>query len=313
MALDAFVVLESLHCTSEVEFLPMGSEPYIWPVLVRIDDLTLQTESLVDVVEPLLVHARVVIQREMRAGQSADIPTSVGVLRVRLEANVFVTRLILVVALWEGDETPEAAMRAGYQAFVSELGAALGNVNTLLALKDADERKDAEALKAIVATIKSQVESRVKSAISNGLTGWQKVAVATGFLNLDDPIGNAFRAFPNALPTPITLNFGKAFEIRGRLEAREVLVDGCQAQVKAVRDAQSVVDQVAQQIRRLGDELRHAPPQAKPFILAEIKRTREEDLAIALAALGEARTALSICRSTKPGLSSGTVLASASG
>lgn len=309
MALDASIVLETLHCIREREggftgLLGQGSEPYIWPVLLRIDDFTLQTPSHVQVVGPGLGNARVVIKTDMQAGQTADIPASVGILRTRLESNVLFTRLILVVALWEHDGTPAAALHAGFLGFISELAVAIGNINTLLALKDADDRKDAEALEAIIKTIKSQVENRVESAIGNGLTGTQKAAIATGFLNLDDLLGNDFRSFPNALPTRITLTFGKGslnrFEIRGRLEAREVRVDRCQAKVNAVQSAQAAVNEVNAEIAKVQDELNHASPLEKPFLISEIERLTDEDLALVLTELGEARTALLICRSRVP-------------
>ena len=139
MALDTIIVFESLRCIREEDSSSKGAEPYIWPVLVRIDDLTVNTEFLVDIIAPALRNARVVIKSDMRAGESADIPTSVGLLRARLEDNLFETRLILIIALWDEDETPEAAVHAGFQAFISELGAALGNASTLLDLQEGGE------------------------------------------------------------------------------------------------------------------------------------------------------------------------------
>src|SRR5262245_28376897 len=124
MATDAILVLERLRCIRESDGTG-HSEPYIWPVLLWIDDNTLATPSLVGVTAPGLGNARVVIKNDMRAGQIADIPTSVGDLRVRFDDGLTIRRLILAVALWEEDETPEAAMRAGFQAFSSELRAAI--------------------------------------------------------------------------------------------------------------------------------------------------------------------------------------------
>ena len=74
-----------------------------------------------------LGNARVVIKEGMRAGQVADIPGSVGLLRVRLDDNQSVRQLILAVALWENDDTPERAMRDGYTAFSGELGLAIAD------------------------------------------------------------------------------------------------------------------------------------------------------------------------------------------
>jgi hypothetical protein len=305
MTLDAFITLESLHCLREVD-LPRfgGSEPYLWPVLIRIDDLTIQTPGLVAVIAPAVGNARVIIRDSMRAGQTADIPLSVGLLRTRLEDNLFDTRLLLVVALWDGDETPGGAVRAGYQAFVSELGAAIGDGPTLLALKDAEDRQDEAAKAAIIKAIREQVEKRVKSAISGALSTTDKIAVKTGFLNLDDAIGSTFKGFANALPTPLILRITQGgfndFEIRGRLEIREVRRDRCQSQVNAVSAAQAEVNGVNSQIKALQAELQHASPAEKPFLISEITRLREEDLADALAVLDAALRALSVCRSRLP-------------
>src|SRR5262245_4316394 len=120
MATDFFITLERLRCIRESDGSG-HSEPYIWPVLMWIDDNTLATPARVDVTSPAIGNARIIIKSDMRAGQTADIPSSVGILRVRLEDNFTIRRLILAVALWEWDDTPQAAMRAGFQAFSSEL------------------------------------------------------------------------------------------------------------------------------------------------------------------------------------------------
>jgi hypothetical protein len=307
MPSDAVLLLESLHCLREAE---KGSEPYIWPVLIRIDDLTLQTDSLVDVVAPLSANARVVIQNDMRAGQTAAIPPRVGLLRARLEDNLFETHLILVVALWDADATPEAAVRAGFQAFVSELRAAFGNALTLSEIQQAEADTDEAAREAIAKAIRERVDKRVRSAIKDTLTGPQKVAVKTGLLDLDDILVSGFKGFSSALPTTFTLPLSgdtrpgavgrHAFEIKGKLEVREVRVDRCQTQVEAVRKAQSAIDDINQQVKKLQDDLKRASPAEKPFIFEEIRQLREDDLASAQAALGRALTALSICRSRVP-------------
>lgn len=112
MATDAIVILERLRCIRESD-VAGGSEPYIWPALLWIDDSTLSEPIPVGVTAPALGNARVVIKNDMRAGQTADIPLSVGMLRVRFEDGLSIRRLILVVALWEEDETPEAARVPG--------------------------------------------------------------------------------------------------------------------------------------------------------------------------------------------------------
>jgi len=294
MATDAILNLERLRCIRESDGTG-HSEPYIWPALLWIDDNTLAKPELVGVTDPALGNARIVIKSDMRAGQTADIPASVGrVLRVRLEDVMVFRRLILVVALWEEDETPEAAMRAGFQAFSRALRAAVAD--NLFALSQANEEEE----KAIIETIKTRVRNRVRSAIENGLTGWQKARVLLGTLNLDDIINSDFKIIPDLLATSITLTFRAGssddYEIQGNLQVLPVPVDDCQAQVNAVKAAKSVVDNIDVQIRTLQDELQHASPAEKPLIISEIRRLRREELPVAMAALEDARRALQTCR-----------------
>lgn len=72
--------------------------------------------------------------------------------------------------------------------------------------------------------------------------------------------------------------------------------DPCAALVERVRAAQAAVDDIQEEIRRLQAQLKTGPG-SKSAINAEIQRIRNEDLRPAAAALREARTALSICRS----------------
>ncbi|MER3513395.1 MAG: hypothetical protein C4310_02500 [Chloroflexota bacterium] len=98
IATDAIITLERLRCIRESD-ASGHSEPYIWPTLLWTDGNTLATPSLVGVTSPVLGNTRVVIKNAMRAGQTADIPPSVGALRVRFEDGLTIRRLIPAVAL----------------------------------------------------------------------------------------------------------------------------------------------------------------------------------------------------------------------
>src|SRR5207248_2705869 len=152
------------------------------------------------------------------------------------------------------DETPEAAVRAGFQAFSGELRAAVAD--NLVALFEAEQTGDEAGKKAILARIKSRVGDRVKAAIHDGLTGWQKVRVFLGTLDLDDIIDSAFGDFAeHPVSSPIALSFtdgsSDLYSIRGNLQILPVRVDRCQAQVDAVKEAQIVVDGVDNEIKEL--------------------------------------------------------------
>jgi hypothetical protein len=312
MAIDAVVILENLHCITlkNVESRP---EPYIWPAVIRVDDNTLNTEALVAVTGPFLGDARVVIKDSMREGETASIPGSVGIIRARFEDNLVHRNLILVVALFDEDETPEGAMKAGFQAFFSELGAAIAE--RLFELKAANE----EQRKQITAEISARVASRVKSTIEDHLSAFEKAEVLAGILNLDDPLGNDFKTFDSEalVPSSFTLTFEvkgrilgpggvildtlSQFEIQGQLQLRPVVVDRCQAQVDAVIAAQGAVNGINAEIKKLQDQLKGRgddgePPLPRDFIIKEIRRIREQELKPAEAELNAARAALQFCR-----------------
>lgn len=305
MPTDAIVALEQLRCIT-LKNTEARTEPYIWPVLVRIDDNTLATPELVTIDAPVLGNARIVIKDSMRAGDTAAIPGSVGMVRARFEDNLTTRRLVLVVALLEMDETPKSAMQAGFQAFSSELRAAIAE--NLFALSAADEEEE----KRITEAIKKRVESRVRSATESGLSSWEKAKVVAGILNLDDAAGSASVSFGKdfLVSTPIALAFeSKArffgiesvtkYEIQGQLQVRPVLTDRCQVQVEAVNAAQAVVDGIEKEISNLQAQLRgegDEPPLPKSYINDEIERLRDEELGPAMDELQAARAALQFCR-----------------
>jgi hypothetical protein len=266
---------------------------------VWYDDDTLATPGRVGVITPLSRDARVVLRSDMRAGQTADIPPSVGVLRVRFEAGLTLRRLILVVGLWEEDETPQAAMLAGFHAFSGELRAAFADHILELTFRTPEEKVD----EIITDTILPRVSGEALLVIWDSLKGWQRARWMVGALNLDDEVGRiAFERVRDIAPRPINLAFGfgqsdpNRYELEGRLMVRRVLADRCQAQADAVKAAQAVVDDIDAQIKQLQEELNNAPPPEKPFINSEIKRLREQELAAAMADVEAARRALAACR-----------------
>jgi hypothetical protein len=303
MAIDAIVLLERLRCIT-LKNTESRTEPYIWPVVIRVDDNTLASPDRVAVTAPVVGDARVVIKNSMRVGETADIPSSVGILRTRFEDNLTTRRLILVVALLEEDESPGSAVRAGFQAFMSELRAAI--VENLFDLSGAE----GEDLQQLINQITDRVRRRVKSAIENSLSTFEKAEILAGTLNLDDAIASAFTSFgkPVLVPAPITLTFESTarvvlgivatqkYEIHGQLQLRPVVVDRCQAQVNEVNAARAIADDIKHRISQLKEGLRDAPAAEKPIIQSEIAELREEELPAAQLALDNARRALSICR-----------------
>lgn len=304
MNTDITVVLNSLHCLRESDGSG-GSEPYVWPALLWVDDRTLATPAKVGVTTPALANARVVLRQNMRAGETVAFPTSVGVSHVRVDDILKVRALFFVVALWESDETPTKAMRAGFQAFSGELRAAIAD--NLLGLASANPAERA----AIIATIRTRVANRVRNAIKDGLSAFEKAQVALGTLNLDDIVDVAFTGSGGQpASAPITLNFQSGdltnrYQALGSIAVQPVPVDRCQARVDAARAAQADVDGIEAEIRQLQVELKDASPGDKPRIIREIGRIRTQELVPANRALEAAKQALATCRGGGPVVSPG--------
>jgi hypothetical protein len=296
MEQDVTLLLQDLHCVRENEG---GSEPYIWPVLLWTDDTSLMAEGddLLQVRGPLLADARVVLKENMKAGETAPIPSPLGTLGVRFEEVSTFSYLLLVVAVFDHDETPQDAMWAGCKAFSSELRAAI--VKRLPGLITAVTQGDGEELERLIDEIKAQVKDATKSATWNALTGWQKARLLAGTLNADDYIGAAFyfgRPVGADLSLVITSDDGsEEYRVDGSIAVRRTTVDLCQAKADAVKSAQDVVDGIESQRSVAQAELKDAPPGQKAAIVARITQLGH-DLDNAMIVLDEARRELQKCR-----------------
>jgi len=312
MPTEAIITLEDLECIT-IKDIETKVEPYIWPALIKIDTSTINAPDgrFVNVIALSPSLASTVIKSSMRQGDVAPIPAAVATLRTRFEDGVSLKQLILIVSLLERDETPQDAIRAGFEAYVRELRAAFKDEFPNLFQTANDE----EGQNAVITRIKDRVASKTKSAIKDALSAGDKVKSALGFLDNDDFISSAniefgdnfFLNTPNS--APITLVFqtktviieqgfppklGEGlvrYHIRARLQARPPVIDPCKSQATAVRAAQAVVDGIQNEIK----ELQGGFP--KGANNAEIERIRKEELTPALAELEKAKKALQLCRS----------------
>jgi hypothetical protein len=165
-----------------------NSTPYIWPAILPIDN------NGVGLTIPAL--ANVVIANGMHAGDTASIPQSVGQLIAQIGDGF--QALIVVVALWDQSQSPDNVVEAGFQAFGSELRAAVQD--NLAGLSDPSQRD------AAVTAIKKRVNDKVSSAIENALSFFQKGEIFLGLLHLDSNIGSDFQSLQKLVPTAITLD-----------------------------------------------------------------------------------------------------------
>lgn len=306
MPIDAIITLDRLVCSKEHDETG-HSEPYLWPVLIRIDDETLATPALVSAISPSEANARSVVKSDMRRGDAAPVPEGQRVFRFRFSDGLDLSRVLLVVALLENDETPQRAIVNGYTTFRNELPKAIGSFDRLLRLSS----DDAAVRDAAIGEVKAIVGNAVRAAIRDSLTAGDKLKILLGTLDLDDEIAVAHTTFDRLLgDAGATLNqpfnlllvrrtgssnstVTDVYDLRGRFETRRVVRDRCQPRVDAVRAAQEAVDAIEREI----DDLRES---FKGDELAElVAAIQEEDLDPALAALDAARAALAACRATR--------------
>ena len=309
MVTQAIVVLETLHCIRESDLGGNShSEPYVWPFLGIITSNSFETTPTAAIISD----SRNVIKNEMRAGDIAPIPYPLNTLIANFQDDQTNRQLLLVVGLWEQDDTPMSAVQTGYQAFLDELHAAIGS--NLLALSQADDATQ----KTIVDNIKTSVYNKVYSAEENKLSAWEKTKVYLGWLNLDDFMGSDFKRFPDLTPTTFTLslkgfagdliiqNSGSTsptatnppveYEINGSLRIQPVIVNVCQAQIDAVNAAQAALKSLQDQIQSLQLQLQHATPQEKSGIIAEIKQINTVQIPPAQTTLDNAKADLEKCK-----------------
>lgn len=252
MPIDAIVTLDQLACSKEHDETG-HSEPYLWPVLMRVDDETLATPALLAALSPADAFARVVVKSGMRRGDAAPVPAGQRVFHFRFSDGLDLNKLILVVALLENDETPARAITNGYATFRTELPKAVGTLDRLLRLSS----DDPAVVAAAIGEVKASVGDAVRTSIRDSLSGVDKLKVLLGTLDLDDEIAVAHAAFDTrlgdggaALKQSFRMLFVRRtgssnttvtdlYELQGRVETRRAVSDRRQARVDDVLTAQA--------------------------------------------------------------------------
>ena len=319
MPIDAIVTFDRLECSRETDSSG-HSDPYIWPVLMKVDDNTLATEADLSSLNLADQNARIVVKEDMKQGEVASIPNGQRTFVFRFDDNMAFHTVIVVVALLEQDETPDRAATAGYVTFRNELPKAVAP--RLVPLNTADEQGDEEGVRLLIKEISEIVSPAVRATIQRNLTATEKLGVILGTLNLDDQIGVAHKSFRDLeqedgklVSQDFTLLFSKRnsdtlkledrYLLRCRFETRRVVRDRCQRLVDQVRAAQEVVNGIQEEIKKLQKQLRgeadefgqHLP---KDVLIEEMKRIRSEELGPSDENLDAARRALAQCRAFGP-------------
>jgi hypothetical protein len=243
----------------------------------------------------------------MTAGEQAPMPAVQQAFAHRFEDNLSRRTVGIVVVMLEQDDTPEAAVRAAYSAFVRELPLAVADF--ILTNSRAPETDEYEQIAAAV-------RPKVRAAARDALSAWEKLQVFLGNLKLDDDIGFATSFLTiderESVPGPFTLQFEKLakviilgqeitihnhYELAGHFELRKPPpLDPCQDIIDLVQQARTVVDSLQAQIQGLQEELKGASPSEKADILKLIRRIRADELPPAVEELEAAQQALAACR-----------------
>lgn len=219
MPTDAFIHLDKLRCLAE-EDGSGHSDPYAWTILLWIDDTTIASPNIVGARAPGNLQAsRELIDRNMRPGDTAPMPAVQRSFAHHFADGLGIRQIGVIVTLLEADETPDAAVRAAYDAYVSELPRAIGEFIRVHRRGPQTEKERQQ--------IAAEVRPKVIAASKDALTGWQKFRIAIGTLNLDDQIDFEFffTAVPDSQPSPepFTLEFRTAngrnhYALDGRFE-----------------------------------------------------------------------------------------------
>ncbi len=190
------VSLESLVCNRETQLF--GSSPYVWPAIVFVNKQTAQV-SLVSIPE---TSAHTILKSGMRAGDSATIDQNTGTLTRFVQEPLDQMVLILTVALFEDNDTPEDAVRAGFRAYNTTLQASI--TSHLLDLASDDPATVEAAQKAIADEVAAAVYSATEGALSTG----DKIKIGLGVLTPDATLGSGSTSFEDLVSQPIALTIG---------------------------------------------------------------------------------------------------------
>lgn len=320
--LDVILQLEQLRCIRESE--AGGSEPYMWVLFFFADSTTLssQTSTAVRTINMLPgVSGRQVFPTSIGAGRTLAIPENLGRIRLVLDDTLIKKPTAGVVfTVLEENDTSDRPMRIGHQEF----GEALSDeLNGLVSRFGADSPPLSDEERAAIA---KRVEDRVRSAIHNAASVWDKVVNRK-----DRVIGGESQVFswdvmqlikdlapgkpyplqhivrservvvpggPGTLPRTVV----DEYEVTGSIRVNPFTppaVDPCQAEKDAFNRQNQAVKDLDQQIASLQEELNDASGTQKPGILKQIDDARKERKKL-LPELDVARDAYQKCRAQHP-------------
>jgi hypothetical protein len=242
----AGITLNGLFCTAESN--GDGSHPYLWVVLLKVDDQTIGSGELVDAVSylPGLTGAQLVIKQGMHTGDTASISDLQAHLVTQFDSAETTKNVILVAVLWDDNDTPFDAVAAGYDAFL------FGTRDAIAAKLPA--LNSTAGGQAVIDEVKAAINTKVHDAISGKLSAWDKFNIWPGTETLDSVIGNAFVRFDLTKPTPslFNLDFGAGSQHAYRIDcSMSVTDDPCESELIEVRGIQDTIANIRGALQQL--------------------------------------------------------------
>lgn len=153
MQTEVTVTLNEISCRNSGDFFG-GTNPYIWPMLLWIDNKVNSTCAPSG-------SFRTNLGWGMKRGQTATIPPEVAVLKGTIDGEL--RGMLLVVPLLERSNSSDDMMRAAFEAYCTELPQAVSD--------NLGKLNDPATQGAAIKTIKDRVEKKVKDAAA-GQVGW---------------------------------------------------------------------------------------------------------------------------------------------
>jgi hypothetical protein len=282
------ITLDQLSCNTETE--GGGSRPYLWAVLLQVDDETIASGALAARIgfAPSPIGAQIIIAEGMRAGGTAPVPAPQQRMAAQFDPGQQRRDLILITVLWDEHDLPFDDILAGYDAFLGTSRDAVAA--NLVALGSSSPDIQQAAIDAVTATVNQQVNDAIDGKLSLAF----KLEVKVGLKTPDKVIDSAFAHFAvaeAASASTLSLAFGAGtghdYQIDGTFT---VTADPCEAELIRIRAAQQAIANTEGALKKLNG---HEGPGTEKQI-----ELLEEELSAQQGRLAAAEADLSQCRAS---------------
>lgn len=266
--------LDRLRCITESD-TNSRSEPYLWVTYFWVDGRNIAQPEPVSTHTPIYDAFRTEFADNVTEGSVIAVPSFLGNAGFEVDPGPLGFMLAgVIVVLWEEDDTSLSAMRAGRNAYLSAIHAALNDlVRQRISSQNQGSITDAE-VKAIAAAVKPAVESAIRSSLSF----WDT------FDNQDDQLGFGHVAFTGSdirtrdFTFPELGNASNRFVLNGSMKVTpsRPTFDRCAAPRAALAAARNQIHGLQTLRASLQGQLQTAPPQVKAILVDRIQALAAE-------------------------------------